>query len=98
MIFPVNKKKEAVALSYDSSSDIAPKVIAKGKGIVAENILEKAKQHDIPIQEDPSLVELLSQLEINETIPEQLYQVVAEIFAFIYKIDQNIESADNGKE
>lgn len=81
-------RKEVIALSYEPTSVDAPKVIAKGKGIVAENILEKAKKHDIPIQEDPSLVELLGKLNINETIPEELYKAVAEVFAFIYQTNQ----------
>lgn len=85
------KRKTAVALSYDMEKNSAPIVKAKGKGIVAEEIIARAKEHNIPIQEDPSLVELLSQLEINETIPEELYEVVAEVFAFIYRIDKNIK-------
>lgn len=81
-------RKEAVALSYDPNSTSAPKVVATGKGKIAENILEKAKQHDIPIQEDPSLVEILGQLNINESIPEELYKAVSEVFAYIYQIDR----------
>ncbi|WP_077211507.1 EscU/YscU/HrcU family type III secretion system export apparatus switch protein [Bacillus dakarensis] len=84
-----NKRKEAVALHYNSHYDDAPSLLAKGKGIIAENILEKALENNIPIQEDPSLVELLSKLNINESIPEELYQAVAEVFAFIYKTDQS---------
>jgi len=83
-----NKRKEAVALRYNSYYDDAPAVLAKGKGIIAENILEKAIKSEIPIQEDPSLVELLGKLNINENIPEELYQAVAEVFVFIYKTDQ----------
>lgn len=83
-----NKPSQAVALSYDASIHSAPKVVAKGKGNVAANIIEKAKEHRVPIQEDSSLVELLSQLQINETIPEQLYAAVAEVFAFIYHVDR----------
>lgn len=86
-----HKKKEAVALRYDENRDVAPKVIAKGKGIVAENIINTARENDVPIQEDPSLVNLLSNLNINEKIPEELYQVVAEVFAFIYKTDKKLE-------
>jgi flagellar biosynthesis protein len=85
----MNKKmKKVVALSYDATIQSAPKVVAKGKGMVAANIIEKAKEHQLPIQEDASLVELLSQLQINETIPEQLYEAVAEVFAFIYNVDR----------
>jgi flagellar biosynthesis protein len=81
-------RKEAVALTYNPTDSEAPKVIAKGKGIIAENILEKAKEHNIPIQEDPSLVELLGQLNIDQSIPEQLYQAVSEVFAYIYHLDR----------
>ena len=81
-------RKEAIALSYDSNAGDAPKVVAKGKGKIAENILAKAKEHEVPIQQDASLVELLGQLDINQSIPEELYQAVAEVFAFIYKVDQ----------
>ncbi|MHA6258693.1 FlhB-like flagellar biosynthesis protein [Sporosarcina sp. CAU 1771] len=81
-------RKEAVALSYDPSSNNAPKVVAKGKGKIAENIMEKAKKYDIPIQEDPSLIEILGQLNIDESIPEELYKAVSEVFAYIYHVDK----------
>ncbi|MFD2443506.1 EscU/YscU/HrcU family type III secretion system export apparatus switch protein [Bacillus sp. CGMCC 1.16607] len=83
-----NQRKEAIALGYEANLQEAPIVIAKGKGLVADTIIEKAKESGIPIQEDPSLVQLLSQLEINQSIPEELYKVVAEVFAFIYRADQ----------
>lgn len=85
---PLSKRKEAVALSYNLHKQNAPKVIAKGKGLVADNIIDKALESGIPIQEDPTLVELLSTLNLQEEIPENLYAVVAEIFAFIYQIDE----------
>lgn len=88
MKHPNSTRKTAVALGYNPASHDAPKVMAKGKGLIADEIIEKAKIHDIPIQEDPSLVEVLSQLELNERIPEELYQAVAEVFSFIYKLDQ----------
>ncbi|WP_026799760.1 EscU/YscU/HrcU family type III secretion system export apparatus switch protein [Pontibacillus halophilus] len=81
------KRKSAVALNYEEGTD-APKVVAKGHGHVADSILERANAHHVPIQEDASLVELLSQLDINETIPEELYQAVAEVFAFVYRLDK----------
>lgn len=84
------KPKQAAALSYQPDQEDAPRVVAKGRGAVAENILQKALDHGIPIQEDPSLVELLGKLDINQNIPEELYRVVAEIFAFIYKVDRNL--------
>lgn len=84
-------RKEAVALSYTPGESDVPKVIAKGKGKIAENILMKAEEYDVPIQEDPSLLELLGQLDINESIPEELYQAVSEVFAYIYHVDQQHE-------
>ncbi len=83
------KRREAVALTYMPELNEAPKVTAKGKGQVAENILEKAREHGVPIQEDPSLVELLGQLEVNETIPDQLYQAVSEVLAYVYRLDRS---------
>lgn len=85
---PKYTRKEAIALSYNPTDSNGPKVIAKGKGKIAENILENADIHNIPIYEDPNLVELLGQLDLNETIPEDLYQAVAEVFAFIYRLDE----------
>ncbi|MDF0725203.1 EscU/YscU/HrcU family type III secretion system export apparatus switch protein [Cytobacillus sp. S13-E01] len=79
----------AVALSYDKIKP-APAIVAKGQGVIAENIIKLAREQNIPIQDDPTLVQLLSQLKINETIPEELYQAVAEIFAFIYKVDKKM--------
>ena len=81
--------KRAVALEYDQNKEESPVVTAKGGGFVAEEIIRRAKENNIPIQEDESLVELLSQLQINEKIPPSLYEVVAEVFAFIYRIDQD---------
>lgn len=83
-----NQRRQAVALSYKQHQHAAPIVAAKGSGLIADNIVEKAKENGVPIQEDPSLVELLSKLNIQEQVPEDLYQAVAEVFAFIYKLDK----------
>ncbi|GER69062.1 hypothetical protein BpJC7_03650 [Weizmannia acidilactici] len=84
--------REAVALQYRSEIHSAPVVKAKGKGEVAERIIEKALEANVPIQKDRDLVALLGQLNINETIPEELYAAVAEVFAFIYRLDQSFEN------
>ncbi|MCF6137090.1 EscU/YscU/HrcU family type III secretion system export apparatus switch protein [Pseudalkalibacillus berkeleyi] len=84
-------RKSAVALKYEQNGSTAPKVIAKGKGDTAEEILKRAMDHGIPVQEDASLVHLLSQLEINKEIPPNLYQAVAEVFAFIYQLDKSLK-------
>nr|WP_299239120.1 EscU/YscU/HrcU family type III secretion system export apparatus switch protein [Sulfurihydrogenibium sp.] len=81
-------KKKAVALKYERYKDSAPKVVAKGKGVIAEKIIEVAKQHGVYLKEDPTLVEVLSGLELYEEIPEELYKVVAEIFVLIYQAKQ----------
>lgn len=88
-----NKRKKAVALSYDPKKHghHAPVVKAVGKGMIAEKILAQATKYDVPILEDHSLVELLAELNINDVIPAELYETVAEVFAFIYSIDQNMK-------
>ena len=77
----VNKKK-AVALGYNRSQDNAPKVLASGAGEIANKIISLAKEHDIPIKEDPDLIEILSKVEVDQEIPPNLYKAVAEIFTF----------------
>lgn len=89
-----HSRKEAAALSYRHDLMHAPAVVAKGKGVIAEAIIEKAKENHVPIEEDPSLVHLLNQLNVNDHIPEELYQAVAEIFAFIYKTDKRAEEPE----
>jgi flagellar biosynthesis protein len=77
-----------VALKYAKESDNAPKLVAKGRGKLAEKIIETAKKYDIPVTEDRELVELLSHLDMYQEIPEQLYKAVAEVLAFIYSISK----------
>lgn len=81
------KKKQAIALEYDPN-DAAPKVIATGTGIIAEKIIEKAKEADVPIHRDDKLADTLSRLEIGEMIPPELYEVVAEILLFVDNMDK----------
>ncbi|MGE7767705.1 EscU/YscU/HrcU family type III secretion system export apparatus switch protein [Peribacillus sp. NPDC096540] len=84
------KRKEAIALKYDPEISKSPVILAKGKGKTAEKILDKAMKLNIPVQKDVSLTSLLGQLDINQTIPEELYEAVAEVFAFIYKVDRDL--------
>lgn len=83
---PAPKPQKAVALKYDKEKSDAPKVVAKGKGEIANNIIKLAREHDIFIKKDADLVELLSKIELNKEIPPMLYKAVAEVFSFIYKI------------
>lgn len=81
------KVKQAIALSYDPADD-APTVVASGKGVLAERIIEKAKEADVPLHRDDSLAETLSKLEIGDMIPAELYEVVAEILVFVDSMDK----------
>ena len=78
--------KEAVALRYDKEKEGAPRVVAKGQGQTAENIIKIAELHNLPIKKDEDLIELLSKVELDKEVPEALYKAVAEIFGFIYKM------------
>jgi flagellar biosynthesis protein len=80
-------KKKAVALKYDRETSGAPKAVAKGQGKVASKIIELAKKHDVPIKDDPDLIEVLSSLEIDEEIPAEIYVAVAELLAFVYSMN-----------
>lgn len=82
-----SKRKSAVALRYNPLKDRAPRVAAKGKGSVAETIIELAKEHGIPVKDDPDLVEVLARLDIEEEIPADIYVVVAELLAFVYSVN-----------
>ncbi len=83
-----DKIKTAVALGYDPNEDGAPKVIASGRGALAEKIIEQAKENKIPVHEDDKLADTLSRLEIGEMIPPELYEVVAEILVFVDAMDK----------
>jgi flagellar biosynthesis protein len=93
----INKSftQKAVALKYDIEKDNAPKLIAKGKGETASNIIKIAKENNIPIKKDEDLIELLSQIDIDKEIPSSMYKAVAEIFSFIYDLSNNKNEIDN---
>jgi flagellar biosynthesis protein len=81
-----NQSLVATALQYDAGKDSAPKVIASGQRKVAEQILAEARKHNIPIHEDPALTTALASVNLGEEIPVELYQVVAEVLAYIYRV------------
>ncbi|WP_127580567.1 EscU/YscU/HrcU family type III secretion system export apparatus switch protein [Paenibacillus koleovorans] len=91
---PPTPVKKAVALRY-TPDQAAPVVVAKGKGRIAEEIMNRAKEHGVPLQEDASLVEVLSKLDLNQEIPPELYQLVAEVLSFIYRSDQRARNRRN---
>ena len=80
-------EKKAVALKYDPEANAAPKVVAKGRGYVAENILAAAQSNSIPVYQNKSLVNLLMALDLDKEIPPELYTTVAEVLAYIYRMD-----------
>ncbi|MBN1613656.1 MAG: EscU/YscU/HrcU family type III secretion system export apparatus switch protein [Deltaproteobacteria bacterium] len=83
-----NDRKMAAALKYDRTSDQAPKLVAKGRGYIAEKILEVAAKAGVPMRSDPSLVQILCRLDMDEQIPVELYRAVAEILAFVYAMNE----------
>ena len=76
------------ALKYDNKVDAAPKVTAKGKGAIAERLLEIAKENDVPIHKDGDLIEILDTVEIDTEIPLEVFAVVAEVFRYIYSVNK----------
>jgi flagellar biosynthesis protein len=82
-----NKSSKAVALRYDKQEDPAPRVVAKGKGYLADKIIDVAREHDIPLYKNKNLVQVLEALDLETEIPPELYRAVAEVLAFIYRLN-----------
>ncbi|MBV1789363.1 EscU/YscU/HrcU family type III secretion system export apparatus switch protein [Marinobacterium sp. D7] len=78
------KRRRAIALKYDPETGAAPRVTAKGSGLIAEQIIKLAREHDVHIYESPELLEVLIRLELGDEIPESLYRAIAEVIAFAY--------------
>jgi flagellar biosynthesis protein len=85
----MSERQLAVALRYNSESEPAPRVIAKGHGVVAERIKRLAHDNNIPVHPDPDLAQLLGKLELDQLIPPELYKVVAEVLAYIYDVNKS---------
>jgi flagellar biosynthesis protein len=85
----MEKSPRAVALKYDQKKDTAPRVIAKGRGEIAQKIIEVARAHDVPLVEDRNLIQILEALELETEIPPELYRAVAEVLAFIYRLNNS---------
>ena len=84
------KKTKAVALKYEAEKDAAPRIIAKGRDFIAEKIIEVAREHRVPLYEDKNLVQVLEALDLDTEIPPDLYRAVAEVLAFIYRLNQKM--------
>ena len=83
------RRLQAAALQYDQDRHEAPVVVAKGSSAVAEKIIAMAKKHNIPLQRDPELLQILMKLEINQEIPENVFHAVAEVLSMVYKANRN---------
>ncbi len=80
-------RRKAVAVTYDTENEGAPKVVAKGSGYLADRIIELAREHNVHIHHDPDLAAVLAKVDVNTEIPPELYRTVAEILAFVYRIN-----------
>lgn len=83
------KREAAVALAYRDGQS-APQVVARGRGVIAENIIKEARAHGVYVHESPELVSLLMQVDLDQHIPPQLYQAVAELLAWLYKLEAEV--------
>jgi flagellar biosynthesis protein len=81
-----NPKQSAVALAY-KTGELAPKVVAKGHGLIAEEIISRAREHGVFVHESKELVALLMQVDLDTKIPPALYRAVAELLAWLYRVD-----------
>ena len=86
---PLNRSRRAVALRYDAEQDKAPRVVAKGRGYIAEKIIQAARAHDVPLVMDSEMSHLLEALELDAPIPPEFYLAVAEILAFVYRLNES---------
>ena len=85
------KPTKAIALKYDKETSVAPKVVAKGQGLIAENILNAALQNSVPVYQNKTLATMLMAVELDREIPPDLYKAVAEILAYVYRIDSKFK-------
>lgn len=83
----VAPRPAAAALKYDPVGQDAPQIVAAGRGLAAEEIVRIARENGVPLHEDAELVEALSRLELTESIPRELYAVVAEVLAYVFRVD-----------
>jgi flagellar biosynthesis protein len=88
---PRDDVKRAAALRYDHEKDDVPRLVAKGKGALAERIIEVARKNGVTIREDPDLLNLLTKLEVDQLIPEGMFRAVAEVMAYVYRINNRAD-------
>ncbi|MCX5772743.1 MAG: EscU/YscU/HrcU family type III secretion system export apparatus switch protein [Candidatus Hydrogenedentes bacterium] len=84
------KRRHAVALRYNVQKDAAPRVVAKGAGLLADRIIEVARENGVHVHEDAQMVAVLAKVKLDSPIPEELYRAVAEVLAFVYRLDKRM--------
>ncbi|NPA87842.1 EscU/YscU/HrcU family type III secretion system export apparatus switch protein [Caminibacter pacificus] len=82
---------KAVALKYKAYEDNAPKVVAKGKGVLAQKIIQKAKEYDVPLFQNEALADMLLSVEVGEEIPPKMYEAVVEVFVWLYNLEEKAQ-------
>ncbi len=91
----VFKRPAAAALQYDPLKSEPPQILAVGRGVTAEEIVRVAKEHNVPLYEDAGLVEALARLDVADCVPRELYAVVAEVLAYVYRVDAQMKERAN---
>lgn len=84
--------RRAVALGYEADQDIAPRVLASGQGVLADRIVELARQAGVPILADPALARALASVELESAIPPELYAIVAEVLMYVYRVQGRLSA------
>lgn len=87
----INPKKQAAALKYDPAREDAPVITAVGQGFIADKIIETAEKNKVPVMENTELSQILQTLSVGDAIPPKLYEAVAQIFVFIFQMDNNYQ-------
>lgn len=82
--------KKAAAIKYDQAKNMAPRVVAKGKGHIADQIVQLARENDVPLHQDQNLANVLEAMELESEIPAELYRAVAEVLVFIYRLNRKL--------
>ena len=88
------ERRRAVALHYEAGKDLAPRIVAKGEGHLAETIIDVARRHGVHVRQDRELVALLAKLDVDTVIPPELYRVVAALLVFVYRLSGRVPGAD----
>jgi len=92
-MLPSKLQKLAIALKYKYLEDTEPKIVASGKGLIAEAIIAKAEESGVPVHKDTYLANMLGKVKIGQPIPEELFEVVAQLIALVYRLDSKLSKS-----